>query len=57
MEPLALLQETIQQNHSIAAKDVGAHSAEDGLDFLAQRLDVLWSSGELGQCAVETLFL
>lgn len=57
MEPLTLLQETVQQNHSITAKDIGAHAGEDEFGFLAQRLDVLWSSGELGQCTVETLFL
>lgn len=57
MKSLTLLQETVQQDHSIAARDIGAHSGKDEFGLLTQRFDVLRSSSKLGQCAIETLFL
>lgn len=55
MQPLALLEKTVQQDHLIARRDGDTHFAKNGLGFLAQRLDVFRPTGELGQCTIETL--
>lgn len=55
MQPLALFEKTIQQDHLIARRDGDSHSAKNGFGFLAQRLDVFRPTGELGQSTIKTL--
>lgn len=55
MQPLALLEKTVQQDHLIARRNGDAEVGKHGFAFLAQRLDIFWPAGKLSQSAVESL--